>query len=59
MKPLFCKDAGMNCDWSTTGKDEKEILLKATEHARTAHGFKELPRDLLGKIRGVIRERAA
>ncbi len=54
-KELCCRDVGVDCDFVARGKDEKEILAKAAEHARTAHDMKEIPKELLEKVRKAIR----
>ena len=38
MKRFACADAGVVCKAQVTGETEDEVLAKAVEHARTAHG---------------------
>ena len=38
MKRLVCADTGLVCKAQVTGETEEEVLAKAVEHARTAHG---------------------
>ena len=37
-KSFRCQDAGVVCRAEVTGATEDEVLAKAVEHARTAHG---------------------
>ena len=38
MKRFACADAGVICKAAVTGETEEEVLAKAVEHAREAHG---------------------
>jgi len=38
MKSFECARAGVVCDAKVTGETEEEVLAKAVEHAREAHG---------------------
>ena len=38
MKSFSCADAGVVCKATVTGVTEEEVLAKAIEHAREAHG---------------------
>lgn len=58
-KILSCRDAGVDCDYVARGETEEEILAKAAEHAKMAHGMVEFPPDLLAKARSLIRDEAA
>ena len=37
-KSFKCADAGVICNATVTGETEEEVLRKAVEHAREAHG---------------------
>ena len=37
-KSFQCRDAGVVCSTKVTGETEEEVLQKAVEHARKAHG---------------------
>ena len=37
-KSFRCQDAGVVCRAEVTGETEEEVLAKAVEHARDAHG---------------------
>jgi predicted small metal-binding protein len=60
VKELHCKEVGMpNCEFVARGKDDDEVMQKATEHAKRDHDMQTIPPDLARKARGVIRESAA
>ena len=46
----------MDCDFEARGATEQEVLDKAAEHGRTAHGIEVLPPELVAKVRAAIRE---
>jgi len=54
-KELRCRDVGADCDYVVRGKTDEEIFKKASEHALTAHGMKEIPPELMEKARAAIR----
>lgn len=58
-KVLSCREAGVDCDFVARGETEEEILTQCMDHGREAHGMMEIPKDLEGKIRSLIREEAA
>ncbi len=55
-KTLCCRDVGVDCDFVAQGTTEDEIMAQVAEHARTAHGFEEVPAELAEKARSAIRE---
>jgi predicted small metal-binding protein len=57
-KELRCGDLMPGCNRVIEGKDEKEVMAKATEHARSEHNVRNLTPDLEQKIRGAIHEKA-
>jgi predicted small metal-binding protein len=57
MKSFECRNAGVVCDAKVTGATEEEVLAKAVEHARTAHGVDLAASTTLAKFaRGQIRD---
>ena len=58
-KTLCCKDVGVDCDFVAHGETEAEIMAQVAEHARSAHGFEEVPAELAEKARAAIREGSA
>jgi predicted small metal-binding protein len=55
-KVLRCKDVGMDCDFEVRSTTEDEILRQAGEHAHTAHSMKEIPPEVVARIRAAIRD---
>ena len=55
-KVLRCSDIGMDCDFVARAETEEEILRKAAEHAETTHNMKEIPEEVLSKVRTAIRD---
>jgi predicted small metal-binding protein len=56
MKQLNCREAGFDCQGVITGETEQEVMSKAAEHAREAHGITEVDEELGAKLRGLIRD---
>jgi len=50
-KQLRCGDLMPGCDRVIEGKDEKEVMAKATEHARNDHNIRTMTPDLEQKVR--------
>jgi len=55
-KVLRCSDVGMDCDFKAQAETEEELLKKVAEHAATAHDMKEIPEEVLAKVRAAIRD---
>jgi predicted small metal-binding protein len=55
-KRLSCRDVGADCGFLACGKTEEEIFQKVSEHARSDHNMKEIPKDLYDKARSAIRD---
>ena len=58
-KELRCGDLMPGCKTVVEGKDEGEVMARAAEHAKKAHGISEIPPELAGKVRSAIREKSA
>ncbi len=55
-KLLRCMDVGMDYDFEARAETEEEILKEATEYAETTHNMKEIPEEVLAKVRAAIRD---
>jgi predicted small metal-binding protein len=55
-KVLKCGDVVPGCDFEMTGSSEYEVLQKAAEHAKSAHGLDSIPPDVVEKVRGAIHD---
>lgn len=51
-----CKDIGLDCSFEADSAERKDLLPKIKMHARYAHGYFDVPEDLLKKIDESIRE---
>jgi len=59
-KSLSCADVGNTaCNWSVVGEHEDEIMGKAEQHARDAHGISKFDDNTRKKVHDAIRDRAA
>jgi predicted small metal-binding protein len=55
-KSMKCSDVGVACDFEATAPTEAELMEKLQEHARTAHGFKDIPPELVAKVKAAIKD---
>lgn len=55
-KVLRCRDVGMDGNFVARGQTEEELLKKAAEHAQSAHNMKEIPKEVVEKVRAAIRD---
>jgi predicted small metal-binding protein len=56
-KEMRCGDLMPGCDKVIEGKDESEVIEKATEHARKDHNLMTLTPDMQDRVRGAIHEK--
>jgi predicted small metal-binding protein len=55
-KVLRCRDLGFDCDFVIRADTEEKILKQAAEHAKAVHNMKEIPEEVVAKVRAAIRE---
>jgi len=55
-KILKCSDVGMDCDFVVRGETSEEVMKKAAEHARTAHGIEQIPPELAQKAQAAVKD---
>jgi predicted small metal-binding protein len=55
-KVLRCRDVGMDCKFEVRAETEEEILKKAVEHAQAVHAMKEIPKEVVEKVRAAIHD---
>lgn len=58
-KELRCGDLMPGCTTVVEGKDDAEVMTRAAEHAKTAHGLQQIPPELAGKVLSAIKEKDA
>ena len=58
-KVLRCGDLmpGCSCTAVVEGKDVAEVMAKAEQHARTAHGMMTIPSEAAAKVRAAIKDK--
>ena len=56
-KEMHCGDLMPGCNKVIEGRDEKEVMTKAAEHARQDHNIQTMTPDLEQKVRGAIHEK--
>jgi predicted small metal-binding protein len=58
-KELKCGDLMPGCEAVVEGRDEAEVMAKAAEHAKSAHGLQQITPELASKVRSAIKEKVA
>lgn len=56
MPSFACKDLGMDCPFQATAKTEAELMEKIKDHAGKAHNMKEMPADMVDKVKKAIKK---
>jgi predicted small metal-binding protein len=46
----------MDCDFVARANTEEEILKQAAQHAQTTHNMKDIPQEIVAKVRAAIRD---
>src|SRR5262245_6004013 len=59
MKAVTCRDVGVDCDFVARGETVDDVLRQCGEHARSAHGFTDVPPELVDKVKAAIRDEDA
>lgn len=54
-KSIRCSDVGVDCSWQAAASTEGELMVMVENHTR-AHGYFEVPEDLLLRIKSAIRD---
>ena len=56
-KKMACGDVVPGCAWTASAGSEEKLLQQVAEHARDAHGVKEVTPELAAQVKAAIRER--
>ena len=56
-KEIRCDDVVPGCGFTTQGASEDDVLAKVADHARVAHGVREVTPELLAKVKAAVREK--
>ena len=54
-KVIRCKDVGFDCPGVIRAPTEEEAMRKAAEHARSAHGIREITPEIAAKVKSAMR----
>ncbi len=54
-KELRCGDVMPGCDAVIQGRDDKEVMAKAADHAKNVHHVGQITPDLAAKVQQAIR----
>jgi len=54
-KRLLCGDVVPDCPEEMLGATDEDVLRKAAEHARTAHGLERIDDQTLQRVKAAIR----
>jgi predicted small metal-binding protein len=55
MKAMHCGELMKGCDFVARGATEDELMKKAAEHAKTAHGIDNITPELAQKVKAAIK----
>ncbi|HWG18842.1 MAG TPA: DUF1059 domain-containing protein [Acidobacteriaceae bacterium] len=55
-KALKCGDLMPGCEFEAKGATEMEVLMKAAEHAKSAHNITDISPAIVDQVRGAIRD---
>ena len=56
MKVVRCKDVGFDCPGVVRASSEQEALKQVAEHAKSAHGVREITPEIAAKVKSVMKE---
>jgi predicted small metal-binding protein len=54
-KVIKCSDVGFDCAGVIRAATEEEALKLAAEHAKSAHGVKEITPEIVAKVKSVMK----
>lgn len=55
-KVLRCGDLMPGCNAVMEGEDVSQVMAKAVEHAKTAHGMTTIPSEVATKVQAAIKD---
>ena len=56
MKEVRCRDAGADCDFVARAETMDELMRKVKEHAQKGHGYKEIPPEMIDKVKKLVHD---
>jgi predicted small metal-binding protein len=55
-KVISCRDVGVDCDFTARGNSVDEVMTVLAKHAKNAHDMKEIPAEIVVKVKSAIRD---
>ncbi|MBI2848270.1 MAG: DUF1059 domain-containing protein [Chloroflexi bacterium] len=55
MASFKCKDMGMKCAFEVKDENQDELMGMIAIHAEKSHGMKQIPDDMMEKVKKVIK----
>ncbi len=55
-KVISCKDVGVDCDFEVRAETTDELMKKLSEHAEKDHGMKDIPAEVVSRVKAAIRD---
>lgn len=52
-----CKDIGLDCDFTVSGKEAADLIPQIAEHAKSSHEMNEIDDETKDRINNSIRKR--
>lgn len=52
-----CRDIGLDCEFSVSGKEAADLIPHIAEHAREAHGMEQVSDEMKDKINNAIKRK--
>lgn len=57
-KVIRCRDVGFDCPGVIRAETEEQAMKLAAEHAKSAHGVKEVTPQIAAKVKSAMRDEA-
>jgi predicted small metal-binding protein len=51
-----CRDVGLDCNFIARAETEEDVMKQIADHANTTHGVKDMPEEVIARVRSVIRD---
>ena len=55
-KTITCSDIGVDCNFVARGETVEDVFRACAKHGKEAHGFHEIPPELVEKVKAAIRD---
>jgi len=56
MKEIRCRDAGVDCDFVARAENIDELMKKVKAHAQKDHGYKDIPPEMIEKVKKLVHD---